>query len=495
MKLLCHWWSFSLLVQVSSNAANCSSHEQCLETLAHVTSIRQKKEAEALELVGRAKVAFQKATHSEEQSKISLDRAEQAEEEQAKWQKRETELKAELRSLDVKLEASNTAQQEAEAAAKRAVAAKLGAIEYRKHEAAISTMPAQERCLADFASCTAGLVTLQVQQWMALLHIFNRFLVALVSIALGALLLLLPAEGQALSFATTTLIVIPVLLAGAFKDFLRLVGSPPAVLVILAGLLTMGIAVVFLWQGAAGLRLLLGAGLAVLLGDLVLVIIHDFIPIPAILVALFALALGLLGGAAGLYRQIATQAFAMAVPGALLVAAGAVLIFSVALSPEAYLEDVASALVPWAHHGNKVLGNFFCECGRLLWLVLLLPALVRLLMAAPDVPHVLPRKSESVTPQAEEAPVEKQEHEDARSARDVENPDVAKEAQEAQAASEGELDPVATTQLLQRTVEALQALENTLPPSTALAEAMPPQTHLAQNLPQESGLRSNPSVR
>lgn len=494
MKLLCHWWSFLLvLVQVSSDAANCSSHEQCLETLAHVTSIRQKKEAEALELVGRAKVAFQKATHSEEQSKISLDRAEQAEEEQAKWQKRETELKAELRSLDDKLEASNTAQQEAEAAAKRAVAAKLGAIEYRKHEAAISTMPAQERCLADFASCTAGLVTLQVQQWMALLHIFNRFLVALVSIALGALLLLLPAEGQALSFATTTLIVIPVLLAGAFKDFLRLVGSPPAVLVILAGILTMGIAVVFLWQGAAGLRLLLGAGLAVLLGDLVLVIIHDFIPIPAILVALFALALGLLGGAAGLYRQIATQAFAMAVPGALLVAAGAVLIFSVALSPEAYLEDVASALAPWAHHGNKVLGNFFCECGRLLWLVLLLPALVRLLMAAPDVPHVLPRKS-SVT-EAEEAPVEKQEHEDVRSARDVENPAVTEEAQNAQAASEDELDPVAATQLLQRTVEALQALENTLPPSTALAEAMPPQTHLAQNLPQESGSRSNPSVR
>jgi len=33
------------------------------------------------------------------------------------------------------------------------------------------------------------------------------------------------------------------------------------------------------------------------------VIIHDFIPIPAILVALFALALGLLGGAAGLEKR------------------------------------------------------------------------------------------------------------------------------------------------------------------------------------------------
>eukprot|EP00438_Fugacium_kawagutii_P020809 Skav218843 [mRNA] locus=scaffold3958:30721:34291:+ [translate_table: standard] len=53
----------------------------------------------------------------------------------------------------------------------------------------------------------------------------------------------------------------------------------------------------------------------------------------------------------------------------------------------------------------------------------------------------------------------------------------------AAAAPEGdELDPVAATQLLQRTVEALQALESTLPPSTALAgvQAGPPPTHLAR---------------
>ena len=40
------------------------------------------------------------------------------------------------------------------------------------------------------------------------------------------------------------------------------------------------------------------------------VILQNWIPVPTILVALLALALGLLGAAAGLYRQCATQAFA-----------------------------------------------------------------------------------------------------------------------------------------------------------------------------------------
>lgn len=494
-----------LLVQLglvsgqSGHDANCSSHEKCLEILAHVTSERQKKEVEALELVGRAKITSEKATQSQVQSRASLDRAQAAEEEQAKWQDTADQLKEQLRSLDFKLQASTAAQEEAVAAAKREVAAKNAALEDQKHEAAMSTMPAQERCLADFASCTAGLISLQLQQWMACLHMFNRFFVACGSILLGLLLLLLPADGQAIGFATATLVIVPVLVAGAFKDFLRLVGSPPALLVILAGLLTMVIAVAFLWQGADGLRLLLGAGLAVLFGDLVLVILHELLPVPPLLVALSALALGLCGAVAGLQRRSATEAFAMAVPGALLVASGVVLIFSLALSPEAYLEDIAFELVPWAHYGDKV-GSFFCTSGRILWLVLQLPALIRLLLAPPDVP--LPWNSE----RPQEVETQQEEQQDARDERDVEkSPEVAQEelwanteagqqarAEAAAAADaavpEGELDPVATTQLLQRTVQALQALENSLPPSTALAgvteadvpHSMPPPTHLAQ---------------
>lgn len=485
--------------QSDGSDANCSSHEKCLEILAHVTSERQKKEVEALELVGRAKITSEKATESQVQSRASLDRAQAAEEEQAKWQDKADQLREQLRSLDFKLQSSTAAQEEAVAAAKREVAAKNAALEDQKHEAAMSTMPAQERCLADFASCTAGLISLQVQQWMACLHMFNRFFVACGSILLGLLLLLSPADGQAIGFAFATLVIVPVLVAGAFKDFLRLVGSPPALLVILAGLLTMVIAVAFLWQGADGLRLLLGAGLAVLFGDLLLVILHELLPVPPILVALSALALGLFGAAAGLQRRSATEAFAMAVPAALLVASGVVLIFSLALSPEAYLEDVAFELVPWAHYGDKV-GSFFCTSGRLLWLVLQLPALIRLLLASPDVPVVLPWKSE----RPQEATAQQEEPQDARDERDErdveKSPGVAQEelwanteagqqarAEAAAAADaavpEGELDPVATTQLLQRTVQALQALENSLPPSTALAgvvEADVPPTHLAQ---------------
>lgn len=474
--------------QSDGSDANCSSHEKCLEILAHVTSERQKKEVEALELVGRAKV----------QSRASLDRAQAAEEEQAKWQDKADQLREQLRSLDFKLQSSTAAQEEAVAAAKREVAAKNAALEDQKHEAAMSTMPAQDRCLADFASCTARLISLQVQQWMACLHMFNRFFVACGSILLGLLLLLSPADGQAIGFAFATLVIVPVLVAGAFKDFLRLVGSPPALLVILAGLLTMVIAVAFLWQGADGLRLLLGAGLAVLFGDLLLVILHELLPVPPILVALSALALGLFGAAAGLQRRSATEAFAMAVPAALLVASGVVLIFSLALSPEAYLEDVAFELVPSAHYGDKV-GSFFCTSGRLLWLVLQLPALIRLLLASPDVPVVLPWKSE----RPQEATAQQEEPQDARDERDERDVEKSPGAQEelwanteagqqarAEAAAaadaavpEGELDPVATTQLLQRTVQALQALENSLPPSTALAgvvEADVPPTHLAQ---------------
>lgn len=485
--------------QSDGSDANCSSHEKCLEILAHVTSERQKKEVEALELVGRAKITSEKATESQVQSRASLDRTQAAEEEQAKWQDKADQLREQLRLLDFKLQSSTAAQEEAVAAAKREVAAKNAALEDQKHEAAMSTMPAQERCLADFASCTAGLISLQVQQWMACLHMFNRFFVACGSILLGLLLLLSPADGQAIGFAFATLVIVPVLVAGAFKDFLRLVGSPPALLVILAGLLTMVIAVAFLWQRADGLRLLLGAGLAVLFGDLLLVILHELLPVPPILVALSALALGLFGAAAGLQRRSATEAFAMAVPAALLVASGVVLIFSLALSPEAYLEDVAFELVPWAHYGDKV-GSFFCTSGRLLWLVLQLPALIRLLLASPDVPVVLPWKSE----RPQEATARQEEPQDAkdeRDERDVEkSPGVAQEelwanteagqqarAEAAAAADaavpEGELDPVATTQLLQRTVQALQALENSLPPSTALAgvvEADVPPTHLAQ---------------
>ncbi|CAK9041658.1 unnamed protein product, partial [Durusdinium trenchii] len=83
--------------------------------------------------------------------------------------------------------------------------------------------------------------------------------------------------------------------------------------------------------------------------------------------ALVALGLGFCGSASGLYRQQATQAFAMAMPAALLVASGAMLLFCAPLS-EAYLEDVAAALMPTTRplEGEK-LGGFFCECGRLLW--------------------------------------------------------------------------------------------------------------------------------
>lgn len=122
---------------------------------------------------------------------------------------------------------------------------------------------------------------------------------------------------------------------------------------------------------ADGLRLLMGAGLAMIFGDLILAVSCCFLPLPETLVALVALSLGLLGGAAGLYRQQATQAFAVgtqrkrwkesseaAMPAALLVAAGAVLLLSAALqevqaaasngngsSAQAYLEDVVAALM------------------------------------------------------------------------------------------------------------------------------------------------------
>ncbi|CAE7468803.1 unnamed protein product, partial [Symbiodinium necroappetens] len=276
---------------------------------------------------------------------------------------------------------SEAAAQEAKTAEKRAEAAQAEATREKKHQSALSSEPAKERCLEDFASCTAGLAVLQLEQWMAMLHI-NRFFVSLVVMAVGTGLLLLPARAQAASFAVCALVVLPVLLAGAFREFLRFVASsPPSELLgSVAGLLTAVLAFAFLWQGADGLRLLLGAALAVLLGDLVLV--ASWIPLPEALAALSAMALGYAGAAAGLYRRRATQAFAMAVPAALALPAGFLLFLEALGRSEAYLEDIVSALLPWADkHSEEVVGSTFCEYGRLAWLLLQLPALVHLLTA------------------------------------------------------------------------------------------------------------------
>eukprot|EP00913_Durusdinium_trenchii_P027341 g25650.t1 len=134
------------------------------------------------------------------------------------WEGRQNDLQTEVRLLEKKLQNSSAALKEAEAAEQREVTARIDALKEKKHQQVVSGQSAQERCLENFASCTAGLMALQVQQWMDLLHIFNRLFIALGSIALGLLLLLLPAEGQAVAFAAFSLLALPVLVSEAFKE-------------------------------------------------------------------------------------------------------------------------------------------------------------------------------------------------------------------------------------------------------------------------------------
>ncbi|CAE7477377.1 unnamed protein product [Symbiodinium natans] len=338
-------------------------------------------------MLGHDDKALREASSAEGLAKASFAETEAAEAEAAHWSKKVQEMKDRLRSAEADAEKSNQAVEEAKKAEKRAEDARAEAIRDKQRESEVSSEPAQERCMRDFASCTAGLVALQLEQWMAMLHI-NRFLVSLTTMAIAVGLLLLPARAQAASFAICTLVALPVLLAGAFREFLRFVAtSPPSELLgTVAGLLTAMLAFAFLWQGADGLRLLLGAALAVLLGDLVLV--ASWLPLPEAMAALAACALGYAGAAAGLYRRRATQAFAMAVPAALLLPSGFLLFLEALGRSEAYLEDIISALLPWAdEESEKVVGSSFCEYGRLVWLLLQLPAFANLLMApGRDVP-------------------------------------------------------------------------------------------------------------
>ncbi|CAJ1387474.1 unnamed protein product [Effrenium voratum] len=474
----------ALVLQVGIHAWKCSSVEQCHVLLAKVTAVRQEKEARALELSGLAQAASQKAAEAEEISRSSLQKAEKAEAEKARWKSRKDALEAQLRSLQEQLKNASAKEKQAEEAEQKVDAAKVAALKDKEREAEISAAPAQERCLDDFASCTAGLMVVQIQQWMSLLHI-NRFLVSVSSVLLGAVLLLLPAEAQGSAFAVASLVILPLLVGGSFRDFLSLVGQrPPEILTFAAGLLTATLALAFLWKGADGLRLLLGAGLTVLLGDLIQAVLC--LALPATLEALSALALGLLGAAAGLYQKQSIQAFAMAAPAALLVSSGVLLFLATLSRSEAYLEDITSVLLPWAEPQSKEAAPFIW-CGRLLWLLLQLPALARLRPVPAPVAPVAP--SEQPAPAAKSGePAAAAQANAAPSAAAAAEPSAAATAEaiaKDNASNEvPDLDPVATTELLQRTVNALQALERALPPR---ASSGPPPTSLAASSLPRSG--------
>ncbi|CAE7712386.1 Nlrp4b [Symbiodinium sp. CCMP2456] len=321
--------------------------------------MRHEKEAEAYSMLGYADKALRQASSAEGLAKASLAETEDAEAEAVRWSTKVQELEDRLRSAQQDVAKSAAAAQDAKTAEKRAEAAQAEAIREKKHQSALSSEPAKELArtrrstLDAFKRGTgpfkragaAGLAVLQLEQWMAMLHI-NRFFVSLAVMAVGTGLLLLPARAQAASFAVCALVVLPVLLAGAFREFLRFVASsPPSELLGSVAGAECATCVPYHLEGQTAFGC---SSVPRMAGELV----ASWLPLPEALAALSAMALGYAGAAAGLYRRRATQAFAVGsseIQGPLRAAGWVPPAFlsqhQPALAPaEAYLEDI----VPWA---------------------------------------------------------------------------------------------------------------------------------------------------
>eukprot|EP00931_Biecheleriopsis_adriatica_P062378 TRINITY_DN37579_c0_g1_i1.p1 TRINITY_DN37579_c0_g1~~TRINITY_DN37579_c0_g1_i1.p1 ORF type:complete len:532 (+),score=156.84 TRINITY_DN37579_c0_g1_i1:30-1625(+) len=387
-------WQAASVEETIHAVPDCLTEQSCLEMLEAARQMRQQREAYALDSLHASAATFQNTSALEERSQNWMRLTQHLESAAATWESRVTQLQKELRPLEQGIEAASSGAKAADRAEQRAEAAETSALHKLKRQGALSGMPAKERCRTDMAACGAGLLALQLRQWLQLLHAEGwQLLIALASMLLGAALLVLPARAQAASFGAATLVLLPVLTAGAFKDFLLLVSdSPPSLGLLRAeGFLTAVLAVCFLWQGADGLRLLLGAGLGMFLGSLALAALSTFFTLPATAgfvaaCTLGSLALSLAGAAAGLRRRRATQAFALAVPGGLLVSSGALLLQGLLTLSGAFWDDVVAALMPWPDAmAEKEVGSFVCRWGRLLWLVLIVPSLVRFILLGSDV--------------------------------------------------------------------------------------------------------------